>query len=171
VPADRRAVRDLVQQQRGGHSAGEWQVQFVHQHKTYRLRLCAMRKSRVAAEQARHKLQQEAKAEGYELSAQALGLTEFVVVLSSLPSGFTCSQVLELYRCRWQVELAFKRLKSLMGAGHVPKSDDYSARAWMQAKLLTALLIERLLTEAKIFSPWGYPLRNTEPLAPDARSP
>jgi hypothetical protein len=146
-------------------SAGEWRVQFVYNSKVYRLRLCAVRKSRVAAERARVQLQREAKAEGYEPSAQTLGLTEFVVVLTSLPAEFACSQVLELYRCRWPVELAFKRLKSLLGAGHVPKSDDHSARAWMQAKLLTALLIERLLTEAKIFSPWGYPLRDLEPVA------
>ena len=148
-----------------GHSAGEWCVQFVCNRKVYRLRLCAVRKSRVAAERARRKVEQEAKAEGYQPTAQTLALTEFIIVLTSLPAEFTCSQVLELYRCRWQVELAFKRLKSLMGAGHVPKSDDYSARAWMQAKLLTALLIERLLTEAKIFSPWGYQLRDLEPVA------
>ena len=154
-----------------GHSAGEWRVQFVYNRKVYRLRLCAVRKSRVAADRARRRLLQEAKADGYEPGAQALGLTEFVVVLTSLPPEFTCSQVLELYRCRWQVELAFRRLKSLLAAGHVPKSDDSSAKAWMQAKLLTALLIERLLTEAKIFSPWGYQLRNTQPLALGAGGP
>jgi len=52
-----------------------------------------------------------------------------------------------------------------MGAGHVPKIDDQSARAWMQAKILTALLLERLLLEAKIFSPWGYNLPDAESLA------
>jgi hypothetical protein len=35
----------------------------------------------------------------------------------------------------------------------------------MQAKILTALLLERLLLEAKIFSPWGYGLSELEPLA------
>jgi hypothetical protein len=59
-------------------------------------------------------------------------------------------------------------LKSLLGAGHLPKSDDQSASAWMQAKILTALLLERLLLEAKIFSPWGYHLRNVEPVAAGA---
>lgn len=147
------------------HTAGEWKVQFVYQQKVYRLRLCAVRKSRVAAERARLKLEREAKADGYTPSPQSLALTEYVIVLTSLPPEFSASQVLELYRCRWQVELAFKRLKSLLGAGHVPKSNDDSARAWMQAKLLTALLVERLLLEAKIFSPWGYRLRDAEPVA------
>jgi hypothetical protein len=53
------------------------------------------------------------------------------------------------------VELAFKRLKTLLGMGHVPKSNDASARGWMQAKILIALLIERTILEARLFSPWG----------------
>jgi IS4 transposase len=66
--------------------------------------------------------------------------------------------VLELYRCRWQVELAFKRLKSLLAMSAVPKSDEESARSWMQAKLLESLLIERLLEHSSALSPWGYHL-------------
>jgi len=151
--------------------AGEWRVQFVYHHKVYYLRLCAIRKSRVATERARRKVQKKAKLNDYLPSPQSLELAEYILVLTSLPPEFTCSQVLQLYRCRWQVELAFKRLKSLMGAGHVPKFDDQSARAWMQAKILTALLLERLLLEAKIFSPWGYDLPDVEPLAFGARSP
>lgn len=151
--------------------AGEWKVQFVYNRKVYRLRFCAVRKSRVAAERARLKLERDAKDAGYTPSAESLELTEYVMVLTSLPPEFSASQVLELYRCRWQVELAFKRLKSLLAAGHVPKSNDDSARAWMQAKLLTALLIERLLLEAKIFSPWGYPLRDDQSVALSLGSP
>jgi hypothetical protein len=153
-----------------GCSAGEWQVQFVHQHKVYPLRLCAVRKNRVAAERARRKVRVDARADGRQPSPESLELAEYILVLTSLPPEFTCSQVLELYRCRWQIELAFKRLKSLLGAGHVPKTDDQSARAWMQAKLLTALLLERLLLEAKIFSPWGYKLRDDQPMALGAGS-
>jgi Transposase DDE domain len=59
--------------------------------------------------------------------------------------------VLEFYRARWQVELAFKRLKSLLQMGQVPKKKEASCRAWMQGKILTALLSERLLCEARFF--------------------
>lgn len=152
------------------HSAEEWKVQFVYQGKVYRLRLCAIRKSRLAAERARRKAQDKAQSDGRQASAKSLELAQYVLVLTSLPPDFTCSQVLMLYRSRWQVELAFKRLKSLMAAGHVPKSEDHSARAWMQGKILTALLLERLLLEAKIFSPWGYHLPDVEPVALDDRS-
>ena len=145
--------------------AREWKIQFEYQGKTYPLRLGALRKNRVAAERARRKALRKARRNGTQAQAPSLELAQYVLVLTSLPAKFSASQVLQLYRCRWQVELAFKRLKSLLGAGHVPKSDDQSARAWMQAKILTALLLERLLLEAKIFSPWGYELRDPEPLA------
>ena len=148
------------------HSAGQWKVQFAFNGKVYYLRLCAVRKNRVAAGRARCKAQRKAKLDGRAPpTGETLELAEYILVLTSLPPEFTCSEVLQLYRCRWQVELAFKRLKSLLQAGHVPKTDDRSARAWMQAKLLTALLLERLLLEAKIFSPWGYQLRNDQPMA------
>jgi hypothetical protein len=149
--------------------AREWQVEFEHQGKTYSLRLCATRKNRVASERARRKALRKAQRNGTQAQPQSLELTGYVLVLTSLPAAeFSARQVLELYRCRWQVELAFKRLKSLLSAGHVPKSNDASARGWMQAKILTSLLLERLLLEAKIFSPWGYELRDAEPLADSA---
>ena len=149
-----------------GREAREWRIQFEQQNKIYPLRLCAIRKSRVAAERARRKVLEKARTNGTQAQKQPLELAEYILVLTSLPQAeFSASQVLQLYRCRWQVELAFKRLKSLLSAGHVPKTDDRSARAWMQAKILTSLLLERLLIEAKIFSPWEYSLRDPEPLA------
>jgi uncharacterized protein YegP (UPF0339 family) len=146
--------------------ARAWRVQFEYEGKIRFLRLCALRKNRVAAERSRRKAVRKAKCNGQELQAQSLELTGYILVLTSLPAEqFSPSQVLRLYQCRWQVELAFKRLKTLLSAGHVPKSDDASARAWMQAKILTSLLLERLLLEARVFSPWGYELSDDQPLA------
>lgn len=150
--------------------AGEWQVQFRHGTKAYPLRLCAIRKNRVAADRARRKTLRRAQCNGTTPQAVSLELTGYILVLTSLPRRFGAANVLQFYRCRWQIELAFKRLKSLLSAGHVPKTDDRSARAWMQAKLLTALLLERLLLEAKVFSPWGYDLRDSQPVAARSRS-
>jgi len=145
---------DLLERLRGlrNGSADQWKVQFLYNHKVYRLRLCALRKNQQAAAQARKKVYQDAKAEGRKPSAQALELAQYVLVLTSLPPEFTCTQVLHLYRGRWQIELVFKRLKSLLAAGHVPKSNDASAGAWMQAKIFCALLLERILLEGRFFS-------------------
>ena len=63
---------------------------------------------------------------------------------------------LECYRLRWQIELTFKRLKSIVQLGHVPKLDDGSSRAWLYGKLLVALLTEKLARVGSAISPWGY---------------
>ena len=60
------------------------------------------------------------------------------------------------YRARWQIELAFKRLKSLVQLGHLKKHDEIAARAWLQGKLLVAFLVDALLVTAERISPWGY---------------
>lgn len=80
-----------------------------------------------------------------------------MVLCSLRPEVLLAPQALSLYRGRWQIELVFKVLKGLLGIGELAKYDPDSARAWMQAKLLTALLIERLEREAGFFSPWGFP--------------
>lgn len=134
-------------------------VEFTHAGRTYALRLCAVRKSRAATEKARRHARREREKKGGTVRAATLVLAGFVCVLTSLPAqGFSGAQVLELYRCRWQVELAFKRLKSLLGLGQLPKESPQSARAWLQAKVLVALLTDRLILAGGLFSPWGYPL-------------
>ena len=54
--------------------------------------------------------------------------------------------------------MCFKRLKSVMGFGHLPKYDEKTCRAWLYGKLMVALLAERMIDSANKFSPWGYNL-------------
>jgi len=49
-------------------------------------------------------------------------------------------EVRQLYRKRWQVELFFKRLKSLLDSDQLPTRDGPTARPWIWAKLLLASL-------------------------------
>lgn len=135
----------------------ERNVQFRHEGRIYSVRLCAIRKSRLATEAARKKACENSKKKGYEIQPETLEYAEYVMVLCSADWRFaSADSILGLYRGRWQIELVFKRLKSLLQAGHVPKESDASARAWMQAKILSALLIERTLWEGEFLSPWGH---------------
>ena len=89
-----------------------------------------------------------------------LGTFEFakyVIVFTTRPSGST-ADVLKSYRMRWQIELVFKRLKSLAQLGHVPKHDDRSSRAWPYGELLVALLAQKLIRIGRNISPSGYSL-------------
>ena len=74
----------------------------------------------------------------------------------TLDASLDAQQVMELYRLRWQIEIEFKRLKSLIGLGHLKKHDTRAARSWLQGKLLVALLISRLIAHSERVSPWGY---------------
>lgn len=69
------------------------------------------------------------------------------------PRRFTAVEILQWYRIRWQVELVFKRLKSLAQLGHVPKSEAESARAWLYGKLFVVLLTEQLMRYGRTLSP------------------
>ncbi len=140
-------------------------VLFEHDGERFAARLCVVRKSAAATRTARRKITAERARKRGRVRADTLTMAGYVCVLTTLPASVaTAEQVLELYRCRWQVELAFKRLKSLLSIGALPKTDPTSCRAWMQAKVLTALLTDRLILESELFSPWGYRLSGREPL-------
>lgn len=119
-------------------------------------RLCAVRKSVEATALARRKLQRRAQRGGRQLRPATLNHTAWIVVLTTVPETMlTDEEVLHWYRVRWQIELAFKRLKSLGDVGHLPKSDERSSRAWVYGKLLIALLTEKMQRHAASLSPWG----------------
>jgi hypothetical protein len=165
---DREVAFDILDHLRRlrGHQPSEWLVRFRAHDELWPVRLCAVRKSQHAAERAKGKIRQEASKKQTEVRPETLECAEYTFVVVSLPrETLRVDAALELYRARWQIELCFKRLKSLFQLGHVPKHSDDSARAWIEGKLLTVLLIERLIDEARFFSPWGFPIEAAEPLA------
>ena len=99
------------------------------------------------------------KRKGQQPKAFTLEAQRYVFVFTTLSQAeLTASQALELYRGRWQIELVFKRLKSILQLGHLRKIDPDSALSWIEGKLFVALVIEALLRQAESFFPWGFPL-------------
>jgi hypothetical protein len=147
------------------HEPGEWRVEFEASGERHAARVCAVRKSDEAAQRAKKQVMKSLARKGRQVRPETLEMAEYIMVLTTLGEETPTAQVLELYRSRWQVELAFKRIKTLLGAGHVPKADPESARAWIYGKLLAVLLIERLVQEARFFSPWGFRLEESKSLA------
>jgi hypothetical protein len=68
--------------------------------------------------------------------------------------------ILGLYRARWQIELLFKRLKSLLHIDTLPSREGATAKSWMLARLIAAALAQRLVQPAGPLSPWGCALRD-----------
>jgi hypothetical protein len=119
-------------------------------------RLCAVRKSAEAAAAARKRVLRESQRGGHEVRPETLEAANYVFVFTTLGNDISAKQVLSVYQLRWQIELEFKRLKSLVRLGHLKKHDDQAARSWLQGKLFVALLIARLIHHAERVSPWGY---------------
>lgn len=108
-------------------------------------RLCLMRRSEEVAELERAKMMREAKKKGRTVSERTLRAASFVGLFTTVPKKeYSAADLFEMYRFRWQIEIAFKRLKSIGGLGHLPKHDPASCRAWLYGKLLVGLLSERI---------------------------
>jgi hypothetical protein len=150
---------------------GDWAVTMVDEQGQLNGRVCAIKKSRAAAARARKRAQQENSRKGHRVQASTLEAAGYVFVFTTLSAAdYPPARVLELYRCRWQVELAFKRLKSILATGHLKKTDPIGAKAWLQGKLLAAVIIEALINLGESFSPWGYPLVDFPSALPVARN-
>jgi hypothetical protein len=122
-------------------------------------RLIALKRSAEATRLARRRLEINASKKQKKVSPESREAAEYFFVWTTLGHNFSAPVVLELYRLRWQIELAFKRMKSIMGfVGHLPKKDPASARAWLHGKIFASLLVERMVEAADTFSPWGYRL-------------
>jgi len=120
-------------------------------------RLCAIRKSEEAIERSRRKLRRRKQMKQQKTRPATIVSASYIVVFTTLPTAeATAKEVLDCYRLRWQIELVFKRLKSITALGHVPKHDEQSSHAWLYGKLLVALLSQKLTRMGTAFSPWGY---------------
>ena len=95
-----------------------------------------------------------------------------MIVFTTLSeTQLSAQEVLEWYRLRWQIELIFKRLKTLLRLGHLPKYDEQSSKAWLYGKLLVALLAEKLIRVGLTLSPWGYLFQPAGQPSPPAPNP
>lgn len=144
---------------------GDWPVEFEYEGQRFPGRVCAIKRSRQAAEEALRKFLLTTKRKGQQPKASTLEALRYVFVFTSLSQAeLSASQALELYRGRWQIELVFKRLKSILQLGHLRKIDPDSARSWIEGKLFVALVLEALLRQAESFFPWGFPLDSSPSL-------
>ena len=142
-----------------GRKVGEWNVRLAGKGPTIAGRVCAIKKSRQATERALDEVRRVAHKHGHATKPETIETAGYTFVFTTLGDEvLSASAVLELYRRRWQIELVFKRLKSIIGFSHLRKTDPDAAIAWLHGKLLVAFLVETLLRHAQSFSPWGYAL-------------
>lgn len=121
-------------------------------------RICAVRKTEEAIAKSIAELKKKASKRGTKLRPETLEYAKYIILFTTVSRRHgKANELLDLYRNRWQIELVFKRLKSILNVGHLPKTESKSCMAWLHGKLLIALLVERLYREGIFFSQAGKP--------------
>jgi hypothetical protein len=111
-----------------------------------RLRLIAVRMPKAEAVKAVAAARAEAKSKQRAIQPGTLVAAEWVILVTSLaPADYSTVQVLDLYQLRWRIEIAFKRLKSLVGLAGPPGECPEVAKAWVLCHLIAVLLTEAQL--------------------------
>lgn len=118
------------------------------------VRICAVGKDKEDIEKSyRHIKRSNTKETGGKVTDLQKIYSNYAVVGTSLSEDFSAEQIPELYRMRWQIELVFKRLKSIFGGDFCAKKKE-AVEAWFYGKLLLATVCEILVKQAR-FSPYG----------------
>jgi hypothetical protein len=114
-------------------------------------RLIAMRLPADAADRARKRLRRE----NTKISPQMLLACDFVLLFTTAKQQrLDAERCLQGYRLRWQIELQFKRWKSLCHFDCLPNQRDDTTLAWLYGKILLGLLLDRMAsTPAGLFPP------------------
>ena len=155
-PAASSGEINLLQRLRGlkPHQIKEWTLRIqASDYDPLLVRVCAFRLTDREAAKAQRRAEQAAQKDGRQLAPETQELQRYVVLVTSVASEkLSTIQILQLYRARWQIEIAFKRLKTLMGVGKLPCRTEASSSSWLLGKMLVALLVQRLIDEGRYVS-------------------
>ncbi len=128
---------------------GEQNVKITSAEGRFSLRLIGQRLPQKAAERARRRIRRQANKKGRTPDKRTLEAAGYVFLVTSLSAGqWTAIQVLELYRLRWQVELIFKRLKSILHLDQLRAKGPELAQTYLLGKVLAALIIDVMTDQA-----------------------
>jgi hypothetical protein len=89
-----------------------------------------------------------------ELSARVFESAKYVLIFTTASrERLDAQRCLDGYRLRWQIELQFKRWKSLCGFDLLPNTRDDTTLAWLYAKVLLGALLDRMASIPTELSP------------------
>jgi hypothetical protein len=136
-------------------SMAEWQGWCRLEGKRYPVRLIASKlpADKVAAVRKRKK--RKAQKAGRKITSQTLQLAQWLLLITTLEASWRASDVLRLYRARWQIELVFKRLKQHLRVTELRCHTADALEATVRALLVAWALQEQLAAEVRAHLPCG----------------
>ena len=128
-------------------------VYFKDNNNNYReLRICAVKKTQEEILIEEKRLKRSDSKRQRKTSEETKFSHRYIFVITLLPKTISAEKILEFYRLRWQIELVFKRYKSILGMGSIPTKTKEASEVWLNGKMLIAILIEKYLGDID-FSP------------------
>lgn len=117
-------------------------------------RVCVMKQTPQITALEQKRATEHARKNNREVAPKTLELCGYLLIFSTLSAQkYSAKFIVDAYQMRWQVEISFKRLKSLLELGQLHKYDPVSIRTYLNGKMLIALLIEKMTRAAETFSP------------------
>jgi hypothetical protein len=147
---------DLLAEARGlapGETMGR-RVWFRWREKRYPVRLVVYAKDEESTDRERERIRAAAAKKKRKPDPRSLEAAAYTHVVTSVAEEvLSDGEVLELYRFRWQVEMLFRRLKTLLDLRRLPTTDELATRALVYAALILCVLVEELAERAGVSPP------------------
>ena len=123
----------------------EAKVRKAQRGRLLKARLLILKASPAAHAREEARIRRSRSRHGVTPNRETVSLAGTVMIITNLPADiWPAAMIADLYRVRWQIELAFKSLKSVFRMREVPAKDPALARAWILANLAAALLTNLL---------------------------
>ncbi|CAK0778764.1 transposase [Azospirillaceae bacterium] len=118
------------------------------------VRLILLKKPDGATEQEQRRVERRSNRNQHQIDPRTLIAAGYVMIVTSLAAdAFPAHEVAALYRLRWQIEIAFKRLKSILHIDRLRAYDPDLAKSWIYCHIIAALAIDRMSQEILESSP------------------
>ncbi len=126
--------------------------------KPCKVRIVAVKKDNQIIQRDRRKSRAESKRKGHTPRKLTIFMAAFVTIVTDLSESQASKEVIaDAYRWRRQIELEFKRFKSITKTRKLINKNDEAVKAYLLG-LLAAWLLTQTIARKKVFFPWGYPL-------------
>jgi len=114
-------------------------------------RLICLPASEQITNERRRRLHKEASKKGRTVSQLHLELCAWTLLVTNIPTDrLSADHALTLYALRWQIELLFKQLKSILRVHQSTTANEQRLRCELYGKLIMAVLLHRLHAAATI---------------------
>jgi hypothetical protein len=108
-------------------------------------RLIALRVGEQVANERRRRLKKEAKKKGRAVSKHHLKMCDWTLLTTNVPQRWLpLEMVRALYTLRWQIELLFKQLKSILRVHQSDTGKEHRLGCELYGKLIGAVIIHRI---------------------------